>query len=230
MSDGPFFIDAFLFVAVGVPATLLLTVVITVFALPFAIGLALLRLSSNRLLSWAAGAYVIAMRSLPLLVLLFLVYYGLSQFSTLRQSIIWPIIRDPFWCAAFVIALSSAAYGSEVVRGGLLSLPRGEIEAAKAFGLSGFSLARRVIVPLTLRQALPAYGSELILTLKATSLASIITVNELTARAVEMNDITFRPFEVFAAAGVIYLFLNFLIAEGVRIFEKYVLRSQIGAR
>lgn len=218
--DGLFLSGAFRFIVTGVPTTIVLTVLVLLLSLPLAIALAVARTLGPTLVARMATAYVVLMRTLPLLVLLFFFYYGLGQFQAVRSSVFWPILREPMWCAVFVLTLNAAAYASEVVRGGLLAVPNGDIEAAKAFGMSGWMLARRVVAPLTLRQALPAYSSEIILTLKATSLASVITLTEITARAAELNDNTFRPFEVFCVAGAIYLFLNFIIAEGVRFAER----------
>jgi octopine/nopaline transport system permease protein len=220
MIDTPFLLETLRFVASGVPTTILLTVIIVILSLPLAIGLALARLSPNPVVAGIATGYVAVMRAVPLLVLLFLFYYGLGQFAAVRTSFLWPMFREPLWCAVLVLTLNAAAYASEVVRGGLLSVPRGDLEAAKAFGLSGWLLARRVVAPLAVRQALPAYSSEIILTLKATSLASVITLTELTSRATELNDNAFRPFEIFIVAGAIYMVLNVLIAESVRLAER----------
>src|SRR6266403_1832749 len=189
----------------GVPLLLKLWALSVAIGALFAVAIALLRLSGIKPLEWLAGFYVFVFRGTPLLVQMFLIYYGLSQFPEIRQSFLWVFLREPYWCAILAFILNTAAYGSEIVRGGLLAVPFGEVEAARAFGMSGLLLFRRVVFPIALRQALPAYGNEVILMIKATSLASIITLMEVTGIAQRIISETFRAVEVFICAGAIYL-------------------------
>ena len=155
-------------------------------------------------------------RGTPLLVQIFIIYYGLGQFRPLLQEIgLWWLFREPYWCAILALSLNTAAYGSEILRGGLQSVPKGQIEAAQAAGMSPLLLLRRIIVPVALRQALPAYGNEIILMIKGTSLASIVTLMEVTGIAYGIISQTYRAIEVFACAGAIYLVLNFLITRAL---------------
>lgn len=195
----------------GIPLTLSLTALAV--ANGFVIALALVLMRSSRLLIWPARLYVFLFRSVPLLVLIFLVYYGLSQFPSLRASFLWPYLREPYWCAIIALSLNTSAYSSEIIRGGFQAIPRGQIEAAMATGMSRFTLLRRILLPLAIRQALPAYCSEIILLLKATSLVSIITLMEITGIAHRIIASTYRPFEVFICAGAIYLTMNFVITR-----------------
>ena len=169
--------------------------------------------SRGFVLKTLAGAYVFIFRGTPLLLQLFLIYYGLSQFPAVRASLFWPILREPFWCAVLALALNDGAYASEIFRGALAAVPRGQIEAARACGMSSFTLFRRVIFPVALRQALPSYSTEVILMTKATALASIVTLKELMFTAAKLNSETYRAIEVFLCAGVIYLALNIVIAR-----------------
>jgi octopine/nopaline transport system permease protein len=203
----------------GVPLTLELALLATVLGAALALGLALMRASGVAALDAAARLYVFAFRGTPLLVQIFLIYYGLGQFRAVRLSVLWPFLREPYWCAVLALTLNTAAYASEIIRGGLAAVPHGEIEAARACGMSRRLAFRRIVLPLVLRQALPAYGNELILMVKATSLASIITLMEITGIAAKLVSDTYRVIEVFVVAGALYLAINFVLTRLVMAAE-----------
>jgi octopine/nopaline transport system permease protein len=203
----------------GVPLTLELALLATVLGGVLALILALMRASGIAILDAVARFYVFAFRGSPLLVQIFLIYYGLGQFRAIRLSMLWPFLREPFWCAVLALTLNTAAYASEIVRGGLAAVPHGEIEAARACGMSRGLAFRRIVLPLALRQALPAYGNELILMVKATSLASIITLMEITGIAAKLVSDTYRVIEVFVVAGALYLAINFVLTRIVMAAE-----------
>ncbi len=184
-----------------------------------AVGIALLRLSSFRAISAVAYSYVFVFRGTPLLVQIFLIYYGLGQFEAVRESFLWPFFREPYWCAILALTMNTGAYTSEIIRGGIQSVPWGQVEAARACGMSGPLLFRRIIFPVAIRQALPAYGNEIILMVKSTSLASTITILEITGIARKIISQTFLPVEIFIVAGAIYLTINFVVTRGVRYLE-----------
>lgn len=184
-----------------------------------AVGLALLRQSGSALLNCPARVYIFVIRGTPLLVQLFLIYYGLGQIDWLRGSLLWVVLREPFWCAVLALTLNTTAYGAEIIRGGLQAVSWGEKELARSFGMSGVLLFRRIVFPIAIRQALPAYGNEVILMVKATSLASTITVMEMTGVANAIISETFRPLEIFLVAGSFYLLLNFVLTRVVRMIE-----------
>ena len=221
MSKPPFLLDTFLRLLGGLPLTLELAVTSIAAGAILAVLLMLLRASSAPG-AWCVRGYVFVLRGSPLLVQMFLIYYGLGQIRAVRQSFLWDFLRQPVWCAILSLALNTAAYGSEILRGGLGAVPAGAVEAARACGMTEALLYRRVILPLALRQALPAYGSEFIIMVKSTSLASIITLMEVTGIAQEIISTTYRSFEVFTCAAAIYLALNFLIAYGVRRLELHL--------
>jgi len=204
----------------GVPLLLQLAFFSIAAGALLAVLLALMRLSGNPLLDFSARSYVFVFRGTPLLVQIFLIYYGLGQFPEIRQSLVWPFLRQPYWCALLALTLNTAAYSSEIIRGGILSVPFGQIEAARACGMSRWLIFRRIIVPQGLRVALPAYGNEIILMTRSTALASVITLMEVTGIASKIISETFRAVEVFICAGAIYLILNFAISRGIALLER----------
>lgn len=185
-----------------------------------AFALACMRTSRHGWLRAPASGYVFFFRGTPLLVQIFLVYYGLAQFAAVRDSFLWPMLREPYWCAVLAFALNTAAYTAEIIRGGMQSVPRGEREAARSLGLSRWQELRLIILPRALRQALPAYGNEVILMLKGSALASTITLLDLTGVARTLIARTYLAVELFALTGLIYLLLTLLIVRGVRLLER----------
>ncbi|MGZ9719110.1 ABC transporter permease [Rhizobium miluonense] len=209
----------------GVFLTLALTLLSLVISFILSVPLSLLRASPNRALSGSVLAYTYVFRGTPLMVQLFLVYYGLSQLAVVRQSILWPLLREPFWCALAAFSLNSTAYTTEVFRAGILAVPRGIVEAAQALGLSRLMQIRLIIFPLAFRTVLPSYANEVIGLVKASSLASTVTLLEITGLARRMVSETFAPYEVFLAAGLLYLLLNFIVSAFFRMLEMHLARS-----
>jgi octopine/nopaline transport system permease protein len=218
--DPAFLADTLLALLAGVPLTLELAFLSVALGAVLALGLALMRLSGVTVLGGIARAYLFVFRGTPLLVQIFLIYYGLGQFAWIRAGLLWPFLREPFWCAVLALTLNTAAYSSEIIRGGLLSVPGGHIEAARACGMSRLLLLRRIVLPAALRQALPAYGNEIILMIKATSLASIVTLMEITGIATKIISDTYRAIEVLMVAGAIYLVINFLLTRLVQFADR----------
>ncbi|WP_429811301.1 ABC transporter permease [Ensifer sp. B1-9] len=219
MIDLPFIYDAFVRLCGGIPLTLQLMLLSVASGAILATVLAALRLSTWPPLDLLARFYIFIFRGTPLLVQLYLIYYGLSQFPELRKTFLWPFLREAYWCAALALALNTAAYSAEIIRGGVLSVPAGQIEAARAYGMSGFTLIRRIIAPQALRQMLPAYSNEVILMVKSTALASTVTMMEVTGLAAKLISATYRPVEIFIAAGAIYLLLNFIVSRMFKLIE-----------
>jgi octopine/nopaline transport system permease protein len=218
--DFDFLKETVLLLLSGVPLLLQLSFFSIAAGALFAVLLALMRLSGNPVLDYAARSYVFVFRGTPLLVQIFLIYYGLGQFPEIRQSFLWPFLREPYWCALLALTLNTAAYSSEIIRGGILSVPFGQIEAARACGMSRGLIFRRIIVPQGLIVALPAYGNEIILMTRSTALASTITLMEVTGIASKIISETFRAVEVFICAGAIYLILNFAISRAIALLER----------
>lgn len=204
----------------GIPLTLQLAFMSVAAGGVLAFALAFMRLSGRYWLDYPARAYIFVFRGTPLLVQIYLIYYGLGQFAGLRATFLWPFLREAYWCAMLALALNTAAYSAEVVRGGLLSVPAGQIEAARACGMPRLLIFRRITLPLALRQMLPGYSNEIILMVKSTALASTITVMEITGLAAKLISQSYRPVEVFVCAGVIYLAINFAVARGFALLER----------
>jgi octopine/nopaline transport system permease protein len=218
--DLAFMAETFVKLLEGVPLTLKLAFSSVALGAVLAMALALMRMSGIAPLDWFARLYVFVFRGTPLLVQVFLVYYGLGQFRPALQELgLWWFFREPYWCALTALTLNTAAYAGEIIRGGLQSVPHAQVEAARACGMSRFLLFRRIVFPIALRQALPGYGSEVILMIKATSLASIITMMEVTGIAHKLISQTFRAVEIFVCAGAIYLILNFLVTRAILLLE-----------
>ena len=227
--DFPFLFETARTLSSGIPLTLVLAVLSVSLGIVLAVLLASMRLWGPRWLSLFARAYVFVFRGTPLLVQMFLIYYGLGQFEAVRHSFLWPVLREPFWCAILSLSLNTGAYGSEIVRGAFLAVPFGQIEAAKACGMSTTLAFRRILLPQAVRLALPAYGTELILLVKATSLTSIITLMEITGVAARLISETYRVVEVFVVAGALYLAINFVLTRIVA-FAEHRLTAHLRAR
>ncbi len=204
----------------GLLLTLQLTGASVVAGLVIATPLALLRASDRRVFSFPVQAYTFLFRGTPLLVQLFLIYYGLSQLDWVRTSFAWPLLRDPYWCALVAFSLNNAAYTTEILRGGIRAVPVGELEAAKALGMSAAQRIRRILLPIGFRLAMPTYGNEVVLMLKASSLASTITLMELTGTSRKLVAQTFAPYEIFIAAALLYLAITFLFIGSFSVLER----------
>lgn len=222
--DIAFLTDVMKQLLAALPVTLALFVLSVTLGGVLALGLTALRVSGNPVLERFARAYVFVFRGSPLLIQMFLIYYGLGQFAVVRHSFAWPVLRDPFTCAVLSLALCTAGYTTEIFRGGVMSVPGREIEAARACGMSGFLLLRRIIAPIALRQLLPAYSTEIVLMAKSTALASLVTVWEMTGVAQRIISHTYRSMEVFLCAAAIYLALNFVIVRLLALVEKRLSR------
>jgi len=226
MIDIAFLTDTFLKLAAAVPTTLGLFFCSFIVGGVFALIILSMRLSQWRVLRVTAKAYILVFRGSPLMIQLFLIYYGLGQFAVIRESLIWPVIKQPFFCAIFSLALCTAAYTAEILRGARQSIPPGQIEAGLACGMSRWLLLRRIIAPITLRYALPAYSTEAILLVKSTALASLVTVWEVTGVAQKIIQQTYRTLEVFICAAVIYLLINYVLIKAFQLLERYLSKNE----
>jgi polar amino acid transport system permease protein len=200
--------------------TLILVGMTAVIGLILAFGVAMLRVSKKRYLRWPAYGYIFFFRGSPLLVQLFLIYYGLAQFEWVRDSVLWPLLRQPMWCALLAFCLNTAAYTGEVLRGAIEAVPAGQVEAGRAMGMSGWMLFKRIVAPQAIRIALPAYSNEFIYTIKDSSLASTVTLLELTGMARNIVARTYKPIEIFLVTACIYLFLVFISTQAFKWVEK----------
>ena len=170
---------------------------------------AVLRMNKNPIINKFAYGYSYIFRGTPLLVQIFIIYYGLGQIEYFRSTVLWVIFKEPYWCAIIAFALNTGAYTSEILRSAIQTIKPCFIEAGKSLGISSRIIFYKIQIPIAIKQSLPAYGNEIILMLKGTSLASTVTLMDLTGVAKYIISTTFRPIEVFIVAGSIYLFMTF---------------------
>ena len=206
----------------GATLTLELTAISVIAGLIVAIPLGIARSSKLWYVRSLPYAYIFFFRGTPLLIQLFLVYYGLSQFDVVRESVLWPYLRSPFWCAVITMTLHTAAYIAEILRGAIQAIPPGEIEAARALGMSRFKTLVHIVLPRAARIGLPAYSNEVILMLKASSLASTVTLLELTGMTRTIISRTYQTVDMFLIAGVIYLVMSFVLIQGFKLLERWL--------
>ena len=181
---------------------------------------AILRLNKNIFINRFSYGYSYIFRGTPLLVQIFIIYFGLGQIEYLRSTILWVILKEPYWCAIIAFALNTGAYTSEILRSAFQTIKPGIIEAGKSLGISNKVIFYKIQIPIAIRQSLPAYGNEIILMMKGTSLASTVTIMDLTGVAKYIISTTFKPIEVFIVAGGIYLFMTFIIHNLIKFLEK----------
>jgi octopine/nopaline transport system permease protein len=181
---------------------------------------AILRMNQNFIINRFAYGYSYVFRGTPLLVQIFIIYFGLGQIDYLRTTFLWTILKEPYWCAIIAFALNTGAYTSEILRSAFQTIKPGLIEAGKSLGISKNIIFYKIQIPIAIKQSLPAYGNEIILMLKGTSLASTVTLMDLTGVAKYIISTTFKPIEVFVVAGGIYLFMTFCVHNLIKFLEK----------
>ena len=194
------------------------------FGLFLGLFFAILRLNKNKLISGFAYGYSYVFRGTPLLVQIFLIYFGLGNLfgnnEYLKSTFLWVILKEPYWCAIIAFSLNTGAYTSEILRSAFETIKPGIIEAGRSLGLNKMFIFTKIQIPIAIKQSLPAYGNEIILMLKGTSLASTVTLLDITGVAKFIISTTFRPIEVFIVAGSIYLFITFLVHNLIKYLEK----------
>jgi len=196
----------------GLATTLKLLAISLFFGLLVAVPLGLMRVSKQPLVNGVAWLYTYVIRGTPMLVQLFLIYYGLAQFEVVRESFMWPLLSSATFCACLAFAINTSAYTAEIIAGSLKATPNGEIEAAKLY--------RRILLPSALRRALPQYSNEVIMMLQTTSLASIVTLIDITGAARTVNAQYYLPFEAYITAGAFYLCLTFILVRLFKLAER----------
>ncbi|UXZ04050.1 ABC transporter permease [Moraxella nasicaprae] len=203
--------------------TIELVVLSCALGLVFGVLLGLWRLSSVAWVRIFPAAYIYFFRGTPLLVQIFLIYAGLGQFKSVQESWLWqPVLSQAYWCAIIAFTLNTSAYIAEIVRGAIQAVPKGELEAADAIGMSAFQKMRRITLPRAFGIMIPAYSNEVIFMLKGSALASTITLVELTHQAKNIISVTYLTLEIYFAAGIIYLLISWIFLFGFRQFERYI--------
>ena len=201
-----------------------LTIELTCLSLFFGIFVgvffAILRTSKIKILNFISYYYSYTFRGTPLLVQIFIIYFGLGQVEWIRESFLWIVLKEPYSCAIIAFTLNTGAYSSEIFRSAFETINKGILEAAEGLGLNKTYTFFKIKLPIAIKQSLPAYGNEMILMLKGTSLASTVTLLDLTGVAKHIISTTFRPVEVFIVAGSIYLLMTFIIHNFIKFLEK----------
>ena len=200
--------------------TLKLLSVSLILGLFIGLGFAILRMNNNKLINKFAYGYSYIFRGTPLLVQIFIIYFGLGQIEYLRTTFLWVVLKEPYWCAIIAFSLNTGAYTSEILRSAFQTIKPGYLEAGRSLGIPSKIIFTKIQIPIAIKQSLPAYGNEIILMLKGTSLASTVTLMDLTGVAKYIISTTFKPVEVFIVAGGIYLFMTFIIHNVIKYFEK----------
>jgi octopine/nopaline transport system permease protein len=188
--------------------------------LALAVPMGILAVEGPRWVKALAAVHMTFFRGTPLLAQIFLIYFGCGQASIVRDTFLWAAFKNPFFCAVLALALNTSAYTASIIKGAVLSVPKPEIEAGEAFGLTRAKLYRHVIAPSALRLFMPAYGSEVIIIMKATSLASTVTMLDLTGLARNIMSRYFRPFEAFIITASIYILMTVALAKIFKIAER----------
>ncbi len=204
----------------GLWVTVQLVALALVTGLLLAVPLAILAASANPAVQFLPKAYIYVMRGTPLLVQMYVIYFGLAQFDSVRESFLWPVLKEAYWCALLSFSLNTAGYTAEILRGAIQQTPFGEVEAGRACGMSRSVIYRRIILPSAFRRALPAYGNEVIFMLHGSAVAGVITIIDLFGAARIVNSRHFVPFDAFITAGLFYLALTFLIVGVFKVWEK----------
>ena len=207
----------------GLVTTVQLVFLSLIIGLVMAVPLAIGRSSRHGIIKWPIFLYTYVFRGTPLLIQLYLIYYGVVFVEGIQESWLWPIIKEPFVPALFAFTLNTAAYTTEIFRGAIKATPRGEIEAARAYGMSPALALRRIVLPSAFRRALPAYGNEVIFMLHASAIASVVTLMDLTGAARFVYARFYAPFDAFLFVAAIYLCLTFAILYLFRFLEKRLL-------
>ena len=200
--------------------TIQLTLLSLFFGIFVGVFFAILRTSKNKILYYISYYYSYILRGTPLLVQIFIIYFGLGQVEWIRESFLWIFLKEPYSCAILAFTLNTGAYSSEIFRSAFETINKGIVEAAEGLGINKMHTFLKIKLPIAIRQSLPAYGNEMILMLKGTSLASTVTLLDLTGVAKHIISTTFRPVEVFIVAGSIYLLMTFIIHNFIKFLEK----------
>ena len=208
----------------GLGLTLQLLVISLVIGFALAIPLAIMAASKSTRLRLPAKTFIYIFRGTPLLIQIFIIYYGLAQFDWLRESILWVVLKSAYWCAIIAFSLNTAAYTAEIFRGAILQTPKGEIEAAIASGMNRWDQYQHIILPSALRRSIPMYGNEVIFMLHATVLAGVITLVDLFGAAKIINSRHYAPFESFISAGLFYLVITFTLVFVFKLAENHFLK------
>ncbi|RKS87550.1 L-arginine ABC transporter membrane protein [Orbus hercynius] len=216
----------FLTLLQGLPVTLSLSVAGIFTACLLAIILSLLLSLNKKYLNRVIRAYLIAFTGTPLLVQLFLIYYGPAQFNQIKQYLphLWSLLSSPWFCAYLALSLNSAAYTTQIFYGALKAVPSGQWQACSALGMTKFQ-SLRIILPYALKRAMSSYSNEVIFVVKGTALASTITLMDVMGYNQLLNG-RYYDFSILILTGLIYLVINGLLSVIMRLIEWRALKFE----
>lgn len=218
--DFSILINEYQFYLTGLWTTTWLVAVSLLLGLFIAIPAGIIRAGNNKYLNAPVWLFMYFFRGTPLLVQLFIIYYGSAQFDALRESWLWEYLQEAWFCALLAFTLNTGAYTAEIVRGVISTMPKGELEAAKAYGMTAWQTLRRITLPNSLRRALPAYSNEIIFMIHGSAIAGVITIVDITGAARVVNARYYAPFEAYLAAGLLYMCLTFSVIFAFKQWEK----------
>jgi arginine transport system permease protein len=205
-----------LFQGVGVSMSLALLALI--FGFMISIGLVYLLNTKRTLFVWPVRGFITFMRGVPLIVQIFLIYYGSAQFEWIKECFLWTFLQHPFFCATLALALNSSAYTAILLESNIEAISMGELEAASVLNLSFYNKMRRIVLPQALSNFWSVYSNEVIMTLKSTSLVSTITLMDLLGVTRQMIAATYQSFEIFMIAGILYLLMAWILTAFFSVF------------
>lgn len=208
----------------GLKVTLILLAISLATGLLLSVPLAVARVSRKTWVAKPVWLFTYVFRGTPLLVQMFVIYHGFAQFELIRESVAWVLFKNAWFCAWLAFALNTTAYTTEIIAGALRATPSGEVEAAHSYGLRGFKLYSRILLPSALRRALPQYSNEAVGMMHATAIASTVTLVDVTRVARDVYANYLLPAEAFGTAAVIYFVLTFTLAGGFKLLERRFLR------
>ncbi|SFL81629.1 ABC transporter permease [Marinobacter zhejiangensis] len=210
----------------GLVTTVQLVFLSLLLGMAIAIPLAIMRTAKSWFISGPVWLYTYLFRGTPLLIQLYIIYYGIAQIEGIQDTFWWTIFREPFYPALLAFTLNTAAYTTEIIRGAIVATPNGEIEAAKAYGMSWALRMRRIVLPSAARRAVQAYSNEVIFMLHASAIASVVTIVDLTGAARNIYSRFYAPFDAFIGVAVLYMILTFILVYVFRRLERHLLRHQ----
>ena len=213
----------------GMITTVQLVFLSLVIGLILAVPLAIMRTSRNPMVSGPVWIYTYLFRGTPLLIQLYIIYYGVAQIPGIQETFWWLIFREPFYPALLAFTLNTAAYTTEIIRGAIVATPAGEIEAAKAYGMDWWLRMRRIVLPSAARRAIQAYSNEVIFMLHASAIASVVTLVDLTGAARNVYSAYYAPFQAFIFVALLYMVLTFILVFTFRKLENHLLKHQKSA-
>ncbi|MEH6452945.1 MAG: ABC transporter permease [Psychromonas sp.] len=219
--DFSIIVNEYQFYLEGLWTTIWLVTVALVLGLLIAIPAGVFRSSKHWIIKGPIWAFMFFFRGTPLLVQLFIIYYGAAQFDALRESWLWNYFQEAWFCALLAFTLNTSAYTAEIVRGVIGTMPKGELEAAKAYGMSKWQRLRRITLPNSIRRALPAYSNEVIFMIHGSAIAGIVTIVDITGAARVVNARYYAPFEAYLAAGLLYMCLTFTVIYAFKKWEEH---------